>query len=1055
VSDVPPTGWAPTAVDDGPGRLPAPAEPLQPLGPRQYAFWILQQLAPTSAVSNLSIVLRTARPLRWWPLHAAVEHLVARHPALRTRFPAAAGVPLRHVSRATDVVLDVAVDATGEDGLHARLSAEAATAFDLATELPFRVSVHQLDDGGTALHLVIHHIVSDALSVAELTGELARAYDGVAAGTGVPADLAGELAVPAEAASSPEDVRYWSQVLRGVDVDRLALPGGRPAPARPTFAGATFLVDLAPATCAALATLRRTGATNNIVLLAAYALTLVRHGAGPDLVLGVPVADRGGPARGLGFRVSTLPLRIQVDPGAGFAALVRQVRSAFLDGAQHASASVEEILAELGHQATDWRVPLFRHMFNYRPWDESDISIAGERPTSPTVLRPESRLDLQLTVLDRTPAPQLVVNHSTEIHDRADVVALVERMMLLLQAAAREPDRPVAELDMGTDAERAVLDAANDTARPELLDATVPDRLRAVADPAAVAVADGGTEHTYGDLARSAAQVATALRAVGTGPGDVVGLALPRGAAAIAAVLGVWSLGACYLPLDLRHPAQRTVAQLADVAVTAVLAADTDADTDTDADRTGALAGTGVRIVPWSDVEGAEPATGTTTGSPAPDDPAYLIHTSGSTGRPRGVVITHRNLANVVADFADRLRLSARDAVLWSTTPAFDISGLEMCLPLTVGGRVVVAGPDVQTDPRELLAAAVAHDVAVLQATPTFWRSAVGEAGDALQGRTVLCGGEPLPAELARDLLATGCRLLNVYGPTETTIWSTVQEIDGPVPDPVPVGRPIANTTVTVVDEHGASLPPGMLGELCIGGAGLAVGYAGQPELTAERFPSGPGGRRYRTGDLGRWLPDGTLELFGRNDRQVKLRGHRIELPEIEAVLRGHPLVSDAVAVVAAAGTPEARLRAFVQPVAGAPSGLAGQLWDHAGARLPSAALPSEIQVVDAFPTTPNGKVDHRALRARDGAPEPAAAPSAAGTADPALTGRLLALWREVLSRPALDEHAHFFLNGGHSLLAARLAVRVAETEGRDVGLRAVFDHPTAARLADHLAGSR
>jgi acyl-coenzyme A synthetase/AMP-(fatty) acid ligase len=317
-----------------------------------------------------------------------------------------------------------------------------------------------------------------------------------------------------------------------------------------------------------------------------------------------------------------------------------------------------------------------------------------------------------------------------------------------------------------------------------------------------------------------------------------------------------------------------------------------------------------------------------------------------------------------------------------------------------------------------------------------------------------------MSASLARDLLATGCRLFNVYGPTETTIWSTAAEISGEVADPVPIGTPIANTSVFVVDEYGAELPPGLLGELCIAGTGVGVGYLGHPDLTRERFALSPTwGRYYRTGDLARWRTDGALELLGRNDRQVKLRGHRIELPEIEAVLRDHADVADAAVVVVGDPQGDAELRAFILPATGAvPDGLPDRLWPHLSERLPSYALPSRVTAVPDFPVTPNGKTDHAALRSLDvGASISVSAPPAedAPDADAELTRRLLGLWRETLSRPALGEHDHFFLNGGHSLLAVRLAGRIGDMVGARISVRMIFDHPTARRLSAHLSGGR
>ncbi|GAA3438034.1 hypothetical protein GCM10018954_076500 [Kutzneria kofuensis] len=456
-------------------------------------------------------------------------------------------------------------------------------------------------------------------------------------------------------------------------------------------------------------------------------------------------------------------------------------------------------------------------------------------------------------------------------------------------------------------------------------------------------------------------------------------------------------------------------------------------------------------VLRWDDLarpDGTAPAADLTA-------TAYVMYTSGSTGRPKGVAVTHRNLANVVRDFAERLAVGPGDAVLWSTAVTFDISALELLLPLSVGGRVVIADAITESGPADLVDLVAGHDVRVLQGTPTFWRAVVPYAADRLQGRTVLCGGEPLSPQLAADLLATGCRLVNVYGPTETTIWSTCAPVTAVAGGTVPIGVPIANTQVFVLDEHGVELPPGLVGELCVAGDGVSAGYLNQAELTAERFGTHPRwGRFYRTGDLARWRHDGVLECLGRSDRQVKVRGHRIELGEIEAVLREHDDVADAAAVLTGDPQRDGELRAFVRPATGAAAaGLPDRLWQHLRTRLPSGSLPTGIAVVDDFPVTANGKLDLRALADR-ALPDTAGVAPDAPDADPELTGRLTELWRATLGRPDVREHDNFFLNGGHSLLAARLGARLVAL-GYDVGLRVVFDHPTARALSAYLTSKR
>jgi amino acid adenylation domain-containing protein len=431
----------------------------------------------------------------------------------------------------------------------------------------------------------------------------------------------------------------------------------------------------------------------------------------------------------------------------------------------------------------------------------------------------------------------------------------------------------------------------------------------------------------------------------------------------------------------------------------------------------------------------------------APDDLAYLIFTSGSTGRPKGVEVLHRGLAHLIRHFAEELVVTEGDRVLWMTTFGFDISALELFLPLCHGGGAVVAPDEARLRPELLLDLVTRHDVAIVQSTPTIWRLVAPRLGDELLGRHVLCGGEPLSAALAARLLRSGCTLSNVYGPTETTIWSTVARIEPGTVDPVGVGGPITGTAVYVMDDAGREVPSGVVGELCIAGAGVARGYAGQPELTGQRFRTDASrGRYYRTGDLATWRPDGTLVLLGRADRQVKLRGRRIELGEIEAALQRHPAVAAAAVVVRGDPQGNGRLIGYLQPTD--PPGIALDLDEinrHLRGTLPYYLVPAELLRLDTLPRSANGKVDYRALPEMTGLPR--TAPEPAEPADP-LVGALVAIWCEVLQRDDLGPHSNLFTSGGHSLLAAIVATRVGERTERPVSLLNVFEAPTPAELA-------
>ncbi|QKG18657.1 non-ribosomal peptide synthetase [Actinomadura verrucosospora] len=1026
------------------------------LSAREHAFWLLQQLVPDGRTSNLALSLRSTERLRWWPLQRAVDHLAVRHPALRTRFPTVDGLPVRQVASADEFDLRVEFLPTTSATREEDAREFARRPFDLARDFPLRVVCFvSTDPDEDYICIVLHHIVGDQASYDVLTEELVQLYDGVAERNEIPAGLRDEMPMlDALPDSDLGSIGYWQEQLRGFDTSGLALAGARPSPQRPTFAGRRISGKLSERTLAAVAELRASvRATENMVMLSAFYATLFRHGASTDLVVGVPVdARRGGEHERIGFRVSTLPLRLRIDPAQGFGAFVRQARDRFMAGIEHSAVSVEEVLTGLDRRSADWRVPLFRHMFNHRVESDTDLLIGGRVLDPESIEMDQTRLDVEFTVRP-TPAGEVAVQieYSTEVHDEAQMRALWEHFEMLLQRAALEPDRPLADLDVCTPAERAVLAGLEGAERRWTCGPTVLDEIAAMerADPDAVQVLDGERRVTRGRLGAAARTVAADLRERGVGPGDVVAVALPRGAEMAATLLGVLRCGAAYLPLDAGNPDERLAYQMADSGARAVV---------TDRPEPGWAGDAPVLRPPGLD--GAAPGTDGPAGDPwapcPPDSAAYVIYTSGSTGAPKGVLVSHANLHNVVCDFAERLPVGEGTTVLWSTTPAFDISALEFFLPLCRGGRLVVASKDDQTDPRALLELVSRHGVDVVQATPTALRLVADELGDELRDRTVLSGGEPLPAGLANRLLDGGCRLFNVYGPTETTIWSTAALVEAPVTGAVPIGRPVANTTVFLLDEHGAEVPPGMPGELCIAGAGVTPGYPRSPGLTAERFPSDERhGRYYRTGDIARLDADGALVVIGRNDRQIKLRGHRIELAEIEAALRDHAAVGAVAVTVEGDLQHDARVLAFVRPADPAERDLAESLWTHAARTLPPYCLPSRIIVVDAFPTTANGKVDYgRLTEALDG-PRAAAPDDEDAPADaPAeLLDQLVGLWREVLGRGHLGPRDHFFLNGGHSVLAVRLAQRLREEGGPDLPIRVVFDHPTPAGLAVHIAG--
>ncbi|MFC6080609.1 amino acid adenylation domain-containing protein [Sphaerisporangium aureirubrum] len=897
-----------------------------------------------------------------------------------------------------------------------------------------------------------------------------------------------------------EALAYWRERLAGARP--LELPTDRPRPPMATTNGAALVVPLPDGLMNGVRRLAAAErCTAFMVLMAAYQALLSRYSGQDDLCVGSAVAgrDRLEYEPLIGYFSGTLVLRGDLSGDPAFRELLARTRAAALDAYRHQHVPFERLLAELGVERDLSRPPLFQTMLVLHDMGESRLALPGVRAEVLDAGYLQVHHDLVLDVFGEDGGRRLVLTYNTDLFDRETAEGYASAYLSLLARAVADPAAPLSGLLAVDAAERETLlrQGGHPPVPPDGLPtvvgmftrhaATTPDAVALVApapesrefpgaavspgsaatagsaesaatpgSPASAATpgshagsarpswwsADGEVALTYAEVARAADGVARRLLRAGAGRGSVVAVFAERSVATVAGFLGTMRAGAAYLPLDPGYPPDRIAMVLGDSGAAVVLVQPDLAhllpphdalviplDPGT-ADDSADLADHGDVLAP-----DPRPVDRLPEG-PRPDDPAYVLYTSGSTGRPKGVVVPHRALTAFLLAMRDLLGAARDDVWLAVTSTSFDISGLEMYLPLVTGARAVVAGPGVARDGAALARLIEDGGVTHVQLTPSGWRVllAAGFTGPRL---SALVGGEALPRPLAAELRAKVGRLWNMYGPTETTIWSTAWEVPRD-PAAVSIGAPIAGTSVHVVDRHLDLVPPGVPGELVIGGAGVADGYLGRPGLTAERFapdPFGPpGARLYRTGDTVRRRAGGALEFLGRSDGQVKLRGHRIELGEIEAALESQPGVRQAAVAV--------RDQTLVAYVVGEPDR------DALAARLPSFMVPAVFVAMERLPLTPNGKLDRRAL--------PAPAPVEPGGGRPPATPaeRLIAaVFAEVLGldhpgAPPVGADDDFFALGGHSLLATKVVARVADALGVRVPVRELFAGPTVAALA-------
>lgn len=1035
-----PTATVPRAPREGPMRCSF----------AQEQFWLVDQLTPGTSAYNFSWPMRLEGRLDAAALSKAVAEIVRRHEALRTRFAATDGQPMQIVERAASArleLVDLAEEPDPETAARRLIEERTAAAFDLSRGPLLRAILMRLDEREHILLIVVHHIVFDGVSKVVLYRELGECYAALAAGREPsPGEPAIEYADYAEWQRSQLDherleheLAHWRAQLDGAPT-ALELPTDRPRPAVSSLRGARHRHPLSEDLRRSLETVARSeGATFFMALLAAFEVLLYRYTGQEDLLVGTPVDTRTASEleQVIGPFINTVVIRGELSGATSFRELLGRVQERTLDALEHQDLPFERLVAAIAPERDLSRHPLFQALLALNP-AETGLQLEGLTVSDIDPAWSGARVDLFLILDDLPQGLEAIWEYSTDLFEPDTIERMAGHFVHLLEEIVADPDRPIDELALLGEHERALLEQWNQTAAqipPQRLEQLVSEQTRA--NPERVAVRCEDRELSYGELDARANRLANRLQALGAGPDELVGVCLGRSELLLVALLATMKAGAAYVPIDPGFPRARQEFMLADAQVRVLVTEET---------LLANLPAAGAAVLcvdrDWAEVE-RESMTAPAHQADV-DGLAYVIYTSGSTGKPKGVEIQHRALVNFLCSMRERPGLAEEDVLVAVTTLSFDIAGLELYLPLIAGAQVVLASAQTAADPRALARLLESSNATAMQATPTTWRMLIDAGWPGKAQLRALCGGEALPPALADELVGRVAALWNMYGPTETTIWSTCAHVRS-AGEPPTIGRPIANTTLHVLDRRGHPAPIGVPGELAIGGAGLARGYRNRPELTAERFLAGEDGtgRLYRTGDLARLRPDGTVQFFGRLDDQVKLRGFRIELGEIEAVLGGHPAVTSAAATVHDGPRGEPSLVAYVVPD-GRPAD-PEELRRFLAASLPVYMVPATIVTLERLPLTPNGKIDRKALPA----PELASA-SDELYLEPrnATEATVASVFCEVLGVERAGANNDFFDLGGQSLLAARLVSRLDARFEIELPLRALFEAPTVAGLA-------
>ncbi|AOR99488.1 non-ribosomal peptide synthetase DhbF [Bacillus subtilis] len=1018
----------------------------------QTGIWFAQQLDPDNPIYNTAEYIEINGPINIALFEEALRHVIKEAESLHVRFGENMDGPWQMINPSPDVqlhVIDVSSEPDPEKTALNWMKADLAKPVDLGYAPLFNEALFIAGPDRFFWYQRIHHIAIDGFGFSLIAQRVASTYTALIKGQTAKSRSFGSLQAILEEDTDyrgseqyEKDRQFWLD--RFADAPEVVSLADRAPRTSNSFLRHTAY--LPPSDVNALKEAARyfSGSWHE-VMIAVSAVYVHRMTGSEDVVLGLPMMGRIGSAslNVPAMVMNLLPLRLTVSSSMSFSELIQQISREIRSIRRHHKYRHEELRRDLKLIGENHR--LFGPQINLMPFDYG-LDFAGVRGTTHN-LSAGPVDDLSINVYDRTDGSglRIDVDANPEVYSESDIKLHQQRILQLLQTASAGEDMLIGQMELLLPEEKEkVISKWNETAKSEKL-VSLQDMFekQAVLTPERIALMCDDIQVNYRKLNEEANRLARLLIEKGIGPEQFVALALPRSPEMVASMLGVLKTGAAYLPLDPEFPADRISYMLEDAKPSCIITTEEIAASLPDNLAVPELVLD--QAVTQEIIKRYSPENPDV--SVSLDHPAYIIYTSGSTGRPKGVVVTQKSLSNFLLSMKEAFSLGEEDRLLAVTTVAFDISALELYLPLISGAQIVIARKETIREPHALAQMIENFDINIMQATPTLWHALVTSEPEKLRGLRVLVGGEALPSGLLQALQDLHCSVTNLYGPTETTIWSAAAFLEEGLQGVPPIGKPIWNTQVYVLDNGLQPVPPGVVGELYIAGTGLARGYFHRPDLTAERFvadPYGPPGTRmYRTGDQARWRADGSLDYIGRADHQIKIRGFRIELGEIDAVLANHPHIEQAAVVVREDQPGDKRLAAYV--VADAPIDTA-ELRRYVGASLPDYMVPAAFVEMDELPLTPNGKLDRKAL------PAPDFSTSVSDRAPRTPQEEILCdLFAEVLGLARVGIDDSFFELGGHSLLAARLMSRIREVMGAELGIAKLFDEPTVAGLAAHL----